>query len=81
MGHASGRVEAAAGERQERARVDDLDLDAEVREISRGLERDPAQRAVCHEGQIAPVADRLGYAERHRELPDVRRHALLEAVA
>ncbi len=78
--HARGD-EPADIEGQERARVDDLDLDPRGHEIAGGLEGDAAERAVRDEREVASRADRLGHPERHGELRDVLRDALFQAVA
>src|SRR5207244_229820 len=65
-------------EGEERLHVDDLGAYARVDQILRRLLSDAAERALGHERDVAPLANDLGHAERHRELADVVRHALLQ---
>src|SRR5256712_3544902 len=68
-------------EGEKRLHVDDLGADARVDQILRRLLSDAAERAVGHEGDVGPLANDLGHAERHRELADVVRHALLQPIS
>ena len=70
-----------AVEWQERLHVDDLRLDAKVREVGSRFHGDPAERAVRHERDVRPLADGLDHAERDGELTDVIGQALLQPVS
>src|SRR3979490_2241249 len=65
-------------ERQERANVDDLNVNVRRREILCGLERDAAERAVRDDGDVGAFAQQLRDAERQGVFTDVRGNTLLE---
>src|SRR5438034_3624868 len=68
-------------ERQQRADVDDLDVDVRRGQVLRGLERDATQGSVSDDRDVCALTQQLRNTERQRELADVRRSALLEAIA
>ena len=73
--------DAAAIEGQQRLHVDDLRVDAGVRELLRGFDDDAQRGAVRHQRHVPSLAHDLGDAEGHGEVADVRGKFFLDAVA